>query len=93
MNYEELQVVGRYYPAAFHTITVLVESIEGVRIKSMGFEVNGPRFCGSLVIELSQSNSLKRVVERLRRLKRTSVVNTKQLVTNKSGLEGRLELN
>lgn len=78
MNYEELHVVGRYYPAAFHTITVLVESIEGVRIKSMGFEVNGPRFCGSLVIEFAQSNSLKRVVERLRRLKRTSVVNTKQ---------------
>lgn len=93
MNYEELHVVGRYYPAAFHTITVLVESIEGVRIKRMGFEVNGPRFCGSLVIELTQSTSLKRVVERLRRLKRTSVINTKQLVSNKSCFEGMVSLN
>jgi hypothetical protein len=88
-----LYVVGRYYPAALHTITVLVESIEGVRIKSMGFEVNGPRFCGSLVIELTQSNSLKRVVDRLRRLKRTSVINSKQGINIESGIKQRLELN
>jgi hypothetical protein len=76
MNYEELHVAGRYDPAAFHNIAVLVESIEGVRIKRMGFEVKGTRFCGTLVIELAQSVSIKPVLERLQGLKWEAVINS-----------------
>lgn len=73
MVYKELYVVGPYYPAAFHTITDVVESVEGVKVKRMVFEVLGSRYCGSLIIESVQLKSIRRVVERLGRLSKTSV--------------------
>lgn len=73
MVYKELYVVGPYYPAAFHTITDVVESVEGVKVRRMVFEVFGSRYCGYLIIESVQLKSIRRVVERLGSLHRTSV--------------------